>query len=181
MINASGAWADQIGAMAGAQTIGLVPKRRTAIIVDAPEGLDLGASPAVDFLASGAYIKPEAGRLMASPGDATPTFAQDARPEELDIAHLAHWIETETLIPVRRIGQSWAGLRSFVADEIPVVGFDDNVPDFFWLAGQGGYGIMMAPALAQMAVDLVSRRDVSGQTVTSGVSVEALSPTRFPV
>lgn len=158
IVNAAGAWADEVGKMAGALTIGLVPMRRTAIVVDGSEGLDLIKSPAVDFVASGAYIKPEAGKLMASPGDATPTTAHDVRPEELDIAHLAHWIETETLIPVRRISHSWAGLRSFVSDEAPVVGFDPLVPDFFWLAGQGGYGIMMAPALAQLADCLLKGR-----------------------
>ncbi|MFL4471718.1 NAD(P)/FAD-dependent oxidoreductase [Tateyamaria armeniaca] len=174
IINAAGAWAEEIGILAGAQRIGLVPMRRTGIIIDAPDGLNLAASPAVDFAASGAYIKPDAGKLMASPGDATPTTAQDVRPEELDIAHLAHWIETETLIPVRRISHSWAGLRSFVADEAPVVGFDSDVPNFLWLAAQGGYGIMMAPALAKCAAEIALKR------LTSQVSfdVEAIAPTR---
>lgn len=155
VVNAAGAWAEELGQIAGAMTIGLVPMRRTAIVIDAPEGLDVNTSPAVDFVASGAYIKPEAGKLMASPADASPTTAHDVRPEELDIAYLADWVQTETLIPVRRIAHSWAGLRSFVADEAPVVGFDPQVPDFLWLAGQGGYGIMMAPALAQFAKDLL--------------------------
>lgn len=161
VVNAAGAWADVVGRMAGAWPIGLVPKRRTAIVVDAPAGLDLSQSPAVDFVASGAYVKPEAGKLMASPGDATPTAAQDAQPEELDIAVLADWLQTETLIEVRRISHSWAGLRSFVADEAPVVGFDKEVPNFLWLAGQGGYGIMMAPALAVFAAKLVLGKDIN--------------------
>lgn len=178
IVNAAGAWADEIGTLAGAQRIGLVPMRRTGIIVDAPDGLDLTASPAVDFAASGAYIKPDAGKLMASPGDATPTSPQDVRPEELDIAHLAHWIETETLIPVRRISHSWAGLRSFVPDEAPVVGFDGNIPDFLWLAGQGGYGIMMAPALAKLAAGLVLGRKDTGQ---AEMIAAAISPRRLSV
>ena len=151
--------------------------RRTGIIIDAPTGLDLAASPAVDFVASGAYIKPDAGKLMASPGDATPTNPQDVQPEELDIAHLAHWIETETLIPVRRISHSWAGLRSFVADEAPVVGYDNRVPDFFWLAAQGGYGIMMAPALSNLAVGLLLRREID----EVGFDVGSVSPTRHSI
>ncbi|WP_224814181.1 FAD-binding oxidoreductase [Hasllibacter sp. MH4015] len=175
IVNAAGAWADEIGTLAGAQGIGLVPMRRTGIIIDAPDGLDLAASPAVDFVASGAYIKPDAGKLMASPGDATPTIAQDVRPEELDIAQLAHWIETETLIPVRRISHSWAGLRSFVADEAPVVGFDSRVPDFFWLAAQGGYGIMMAPALARLAAGILLGRGGDGADFDS----DAISPGRL--
>lgn len=176
IINAAGAWADAVGQMAGARAIGLVPTRRTAIIVDAPVGLDLATSPAVDFAASGAYIKPEAGKLMASPGDATPTTPQDAQPEELDIATLAHWIETDTLIPVRRIAHSWAGLRSFVADEAPVVGFDDRAPNFMWLAGQGGYGIMMAPTLAKFAAALVS-----GDAIASDMDAAGLSPRRTSI
>ncbi len=174
IVNAAGAWADEVGALAGAQAIGLVPMRRTGIIIDAPDGLDLAASPAVDFAASGAYVKPDAGKLMASPGDATPTHPQDVRPEELDIAHLAHWIETETLIPVRRISHSWAGLRSFVADKAPVVGFDSRVPDFLWLAAQGGYGIMMAPALARFAADLLLKQAVGKVSF----DFTAISPTR---
>ncbi len=177
IVNAAGAWADEIGTLAGAQRIGLVPMRCTGIIIDAPGGLDLAASPAVDFATSGAYIKPDAGKLMASPGDATPTTPQDVRPEELDIAHLAHWIETETLIPVRRISHSWAGLRSFVADEAPVVGFDRHIPDFLWLAAQRGYGIMMAPALAKLAADLLLKRAID----QAGFDVDAISPARHGI
>lgn len=181
VVNAAGAWAEQVGAMAGARPIGLVPRRRTAIIVDAPAGLDLAGSPAVDFISSGAYIKPEAGKLMASPGDATPTQPQDARPEELDIAHLADWIETETLIPVRRIAHSWAGLRSFVPDEAPVVGFDPRLSGFVWLAGQGGYGIMMAPALAKMTAQIILAGAGSSGPTPSGPDPDRLSPRRlFP-
>ncbi len=179
VVNAAGAWADEVGIMAGAQPIGLVPKRRTGMIVDAPAGLDLARSPSVDFVESGAYIKPEAGKLMASPGDATPTSPQDVRPEELDLAYLAHWVETETLIAVRRIEHSWAGLRSFVPDEAPVVGFDTRVPDFLWLAGQGGYGIMMAPALAKFAADLVLGASDPGRISASGLDTVALSPARL--
>jgi len=179
VINAAGAWAEEVGAMAGTAPIGLVPMQRTGIIIDAPDGMDLAGSPAVDFAASGAYIKPEAGRLMASPGDATPTAPQDVRPEELDIAHLAHWIETETLITVRRISHSWAGLRSFVADEAPVVGMDPRVPGFMWLAGQGGYGIMMAPALARLAAALVIGNGVVDEHMGRAYPVDALSPARL--
>lgn len=178
IVNAAGAWADDVARLAGATQIGLVPKRRTCVIIEAPSGLDLSQSPAVDFLPSGAYIKPEAGKLMASPGDATPTGPQDVRPEEMDIAELAYWIETETLIQVPRIEHSWAGLRSFVTDEAPVVGFDAKAPGFFWLAAQGGYGIMMAPALAQFAAGLLL-----DQEPPSGSALDAagLSPRRLDV
>ncbi len=154
IINAAGAWADRIGALAGADSIGLVPKRRTGIIIDGPVGLDVSALPAVDFAGTDIYIKPDAGRLMASPGDATPTDPHDAWADDMDIALLADWISRETRIEVNKVVHSWAGLRSFVADGAPVVGFDPKVAGFFWLAGQGGYGIMMAPALARFSASV---------------------------
>jgi D-arginine dehydrogenase len=179
LVNAAGAWAGQIGAMAGATDIGLVPKRRTGIIVDAPQGAAIGAMPAVDFAGCDAYLKPEAGRLMASPGDETPMEPQDARPDELDIALLIDWLERETLISVARIEHSWAGLRSFVADNAPVVGFDAAAPDFAWLAGQGGYGIMMAPALARATAALILTGAFPGDLVARGIVERDLSPARL--
>jgi D-arginine dehydrogenase len=154
VINAAGAWADQVGAMAGARSIGLTPKKRSAMIIKAPLNTDCAGVPAVDFAGSDAYLKPDAGMLMVSPGDATPTDPHDAWADDMDIAVLADWVEQETTIEVTKIEHSWAGLRSFVADEAPVVGFDPQVPDFFWLAAQGGYGIMMAPELAMLTADL---------------------------
>ncbi|MBD3663686.1 FAD-binding oxidoreductase [Sulfitobacter sp. TSTF-M16] len=176
VINAAGAWADQIGAMAGARSIGLVPKRRTAIIIKPPADITCAALPAVDFAVSGAYIKPEGGMLMASPGDATPTDPHDAWPDDMDIAELADWIERETTLKITKIEHSWAGLRSFVADETPVVGYDTAVPDFFWLAGQGGFGIMMAPALAVLTTELIA----TGRPGTQSQDfAPALSPARL--
>ncbi len=156
IINAAGAWADQIGAIAGARSIGLVPKRRTAIMIKPPSDVICSTLPAVDFAVSGAYLKPEGGMLMASPGDATPTEPHDAWPDDMDIAELADWIERETTIKITKIEHSWAGLRSFVADESPVVGYDTEVSNFFWLAGQGGFGIMMAPALAILTSEMIN-------------------------
>ena len=155
IINAAGAWADQIGLMAGAKSIGLIPKRRTAIVVDAPEGINVKSMPAVDFAGADAYFKPDAGRIMASPGDQTPVEPQDIQPDEWDMAVVADWLQTETTIQIRRIGTSWAGLRSFVEDQNPVVKFDPDIEGFFWLAAQGGYGIMMAPTLAKAATGLI--------------------------
>ena len=179
IVNAAGAWAGQIGEMAGATPIGLVPKRRTAIIVDPPPATNVDAMPVIDFVAGDAYLKPDADRIMASPGDQTPVEPQDVRPEEWDIAVLVDWLERETLIPVRRIAHSWAGLRSFVADETPVVGFDSTVPDFFWLAGQGGYGIMMAPALGRATADLIVSGYLPADLREGGIDEADLSPARF--
>ena len=175
IINAAGAWADQIGAMAGARPIGLVPKRRTGIIIKAPLEIKCSTLPAIDFAGTDAYMKPDAGKLMASPGDATGTEPHDAWPDDMEIATLADWIERETRLKVAKIEHSWAGLRSFVHDEVPVVGFDPEIPNFFWLAGQGGYGIMMSPFLARLTAELCA--------APSGADIDplaqALSPQRF--
>lgn len=178
LINAAGAWADEVASMAGARPIGLVPKRRSAIVVDAPAGVDLQAMPAIDMIGSEAYFKPEAGRIMASLGDETPTEPQDARPEELDIALIADWLERHTTLTLSRIDHSWAGLRSFVADGAPVVGFDSEHDDFFWLAAQGGYGIMMAPTLARASRAMIQTGAFPDELIAHGVSDETLSPSR---
>lgn len=175
VINAAGAWADQIAKMAGARPVGLVPKRRTGIIIKAPDGMDCAALPAIDFAASDAYMKPDAAKLMASPGDATPMDPHDAWPDDMDIAVLADWIERETTLKVPKIEHSWAGLRSFVPDDAPVVGFDPTTPGFFWLAGQGGYGIMMSPTLAKLTADLCTF-ETGART---DAFAQALSPERL--
>ena len=179
VINAAGAWADEIGALAGASHIGLVAKRRTAIIVDAPLDCDTDKLPCVDFANSEAYIKPEAGKLMVSPGDATPTPPQDVQPDEMDLAVLADWVERETLIPIRRISHSWAGLRSFVADENPVMGYEPIVPNFVWHAGQGGFGIMMAPALARALAAICLENQLPADFTASGISTTDLGVSRL--
>ncbi|MBL4810981.1 MAG: FAD-binding oxidoreductase [Rhodobacteraceae bacterium] len=181
IINAAGAWAEQIGAMAGAAPIGLVAKRRTVIIIDAIAGMDVARFPCVDFAASDAYIKPEAGKFMASPGDATPTDPQDVQPDEMDVAVLADWIMRETLIPVRRIEHSWAGLRTFASDENPVVGHDPELANFVWHSGQGGYGIMMAPALAKAVAALCFDTQLPADFLACGISIADLGPARLCV
>lgn len=179
VINAAGAWADQIGVLAGAKPIGLTPRRRTAIIVDAPDGMAVHAMPCVDFAGSDAYLKPDAGRIMVSPGDQTPVEPHDVQPDDFEIAVLVDWLETETLVKVRRLSGSWAGLRSFIADEMPVAGFDLDQENFFWLAGQGGYGIMMAPALALATAALLHDGDLPRSLHNAGIVQDQLSPRRI--
>ncbi|MGL5116262.1 MAG: NAD(P)/FAD-dependent oxidoreductase [Beijerinckiaceae bacterium] len=179
IVNAAGAWADRIGALAGALPISLMPKRRTAIVIDAPEGMVVSHMPSVDFAASDAYLKPEGGRVMASPGDQTPVEPHDVQPDDYEVAVLVDWLETETVLKVRRLSSSWAGLRSFVADEVPVAGFDQQAENFLWLAGQGGYGIMMAPALAEAATCLIREGDTSPALREAGIDSTALSPQRL--
>lgn len=179
VVNAAGAWAGQIGLLAEAADIGLEAKRRTAILVDAPAGMAVSAMPTIDFVGCDAYIKPEAGKLMASPGDQTPVEPQDIRPDEMDMAVLVDWLERETFVAVRRIAHSWAGLQSFVLDDAPVVGFDAQAPDFFWLAGQGGYGIMMAPALGRATSALILHGRLPEDLLATGIVERDLASIRL--
>lgn len=179
IVNAAGAWAQHIGTLAGCAPIGLQPKRRTAILVDAPEGLALGDVPLIDFTQVENYIKPETGQLMVSPGDATPVEPQDVQPEELDVAVLVDWLERETHLQVRRVRHQWAGLRSFVPDGCPVVGFDASMDGFFWLAGQGGYGIMMAESLGRATAHLIGKGQLPADFQQAGISPEMLSRQRL--
>ena len=179
VVNAAGAWADEIAALAGAGVVGLVPKRRTAMVVDAPAGIDPEPWPMVVDIDEGFYLKPDAGRLLISPADETPSPPCDAQPDEYDVALCVDRIETAFDLRIARIDNKWAGLRSFVADKVPVAGYDMAAPGFFWLAGQGGYGIQSAPALARAAAALVEGRGLPGDIADQGVHVDALAPARL--
>ncbi|MBZ8132152.1 FAD-binding oxidoreductase [Afifella sp. IM 167] len=179
VVNAAGAWADEVAAMAGIPAIGLVPKRRTALTVKAPEGMEPSAWPMVVDIEEEFYLKPEAGRLLLSPADETPSPPCDAQPEELDIAICIDRIERAFALQIRHIESRWAGLRSFVADKCPVAGFETGAPGFFWLAGQGGYGIQSAPALAKVAAALLAGREIPAEIADEGVLPAALSPARL--
>lgn len=182
VVNAAGAWADGIAAMAGVARIGLVPKRRTALLIDPPHGAtpDHPAIwPAAVDVDEQFYLKPDAGRLLISPADETPSAPCDAQPEELDVAICIDRIETAFDIAVRRIEHKWAGLRSFVADKAPVAGYAPDAPGFFWLAGQGGYGIQSAPALSRTAAALVLGRAVPDDVAAEGVEPWMLGAERL--
>jgi D-arginine dehydrogenase len=178
IINAAGAWADVVGNLAGAKTIGLVPKRRTAFTFDAPPGLDIGPLPmTIDFDES-FYFKPEVGQFLASPADETPSPPCDVQPEEMDIAIAVERIETATKLSIRRIKNKWAGLRSFVADKNLVVGYDSDVDGFFWLAGQGGYGIQTGAAAGRIAAALALGQELPADIAALGVTKVALLASR---
>lgn len=179
VVNAAGAWADEVAALAGIRRIGLVPKRRTAMIVAAPAGIDPNPWPMVVDVEEEFYLKPDAGRLLISPADETPSEPCDAQPEELDIAICVDRIQTAFDLQVRTIENKWAGLRSFVEGKSPVAGYDPETPGFFWLAGQGGYGIQTAPALARTAAALVAGNPIPGDVIDQGVSKAALSVQRL--
>ncbi|UYN97817.1 MAG: FAD-binding oxidoreductase [Enhydrobacter sp.] len=178
VVNASGAWADIVAELAGARPVGLVPKRRTAFTFDAPSGLDLAALPMVIDFDESWYVKPEVGQFLGSPADETPSAPCDAQPEEMDVAIAVDRIQTATRLEIRRIKNKWAGLRSFVPDKNLVVGYD-TVPGFFWLAGQGGYGIQTAAAAGRLAADLALGGCLPADIAGLGVSEATLSPARF--
>ncbi len=178
VVNAAGAWCDELAALADLDPIGLVPKRRTAVVFDAPPGTDLDAWPLTIDVDEDFYFKPEAGKVMGSPADETPMPPCDVQPEELDIAIAIDRIQTATTMQVDRVSHHWAGLRSFVADKTPVAGFDPAAPGFYWLAGQGGYGIQTAPALGRLTADLVRGKDVPVELGDLGVTAADLSPAR---
>ncbi|MGB3429483.1 MAG: FAD-dependent oxidoreductase [Burkholderiaceae bacterium] len=178
VVNAAGAWADDIGRLAAAAPIGLVPKRRTAITFDPPAGVPVAGWPAVIDIDEQWYFKPDAGRLMASPADETPSPPCDAQPEEYDIAVLVDRLSRATTLQVPRIVSRWAGLRSFVADKLIVAGFDPLVPGFFWLAGQGGHGIQTAPAVSRLAAALFNGSAIPADLVELGIDASTLAPGR---
>jgi D-arginine dehydrogenase len=178
LVNAAGAWADQVAAQVGAHRLGLQPMRRTALTVPAPAAHDIRQWPLVIDVDETFYFKPDAGQLLLSPANEDPMDPCDVMPEELDIAMAVDRFERCTTVQVQRVNHRWAGLRSFFADRTPVVGFDAHVEGFFWLAGQGGYGIQIAPALARMAAALISGRPLPADITDQGISAQALSPAR---
>jgi D-arginine dehydrogenase len=178
VINAAGAWGDEVATLAGVAPVGLVPKRRTALLIDVPGGAPARGWPAAIHVGETFYFKPDAGLLLLSPADEMPCAPCDAQPEELDIAIAVHRFETATGQGVGRVRSRWAGLRSFVADKSPVVGFDPSAQGFFWLVGQGGYGIQTAPAMARAACALAQRKPLPGDLVAQGVRAEDLAPER---
>ncbi len=178
VVNAAGAWCDALAALAGVAPIGLAPKRRTAFIFDGPaEGVD--GWPMVHDIDDSFYLKPDAGRVLGSPADEVPSEPCDAYPEELDIAIGADRIMQATRLEIRHIRNKWAGLRSFVKDRQPVAGFDLAAEGFFWLAGQGGAGIMTAPALGAVVAALACGAPVPENAAARGIAAEALGPGRL--
>ena len=175
VINAAGAWADRVARMAGVVPVGLQPTRRSAALLPAPAGHDVSRWPLVASASETWYAKPDAGRLMVSPADEDPVEPQDVTPDDLVIAEGLHRFEAATIVPVIRVERTWAGLRSFVKDRTPVVGFASDAPGFFWLAGQGGYGIQTSPALSRLAADLCLGR----ASALDPAIVSALDPARI--
>jgi D-arginine dehydrogenase len=155
LLNAAGAWADQVATMAGIRLIGLEPKKRTIVTFDAPAGTNLDQLPFAKTVGDELYFAPESGRLFASPMDEVASEPTDAQPDEYEVALAAHRVEERTTVQVRHIHSRWAGLRTFTPDRHPAVGFAPDAEGFFWLAGQSGYGLQTSPAMARIAADLI--------------------------
>ncbi len=175
VVNASGAWGDEIAALAGVAPLGLTPKRRTAAIVD-PAPHDPENWPMVCDVKEKWYARPEARtRLMVSPADQTPSYPHDVRPEEYDVALGIDRMQQVLDIEVRRVEHQWAGLRTFSPDGSLAFGWDARAENFFWSVGQGGYGIQTSPAAGQLVADLVLGRDPGEAASITG----AVDPRRF--
>lgn len=179
LVNAAGAWADQIAILAGVAPIGLEPRRRSAFLFAPPADLDTTHWPLTIGAAEDWYFKPDASLLLGSPANADPVPPHDVQPEELDIATGIFNIEQVTTLSIRRPSHTWAGLRSFVADGDLVGGFDLLAPGFFWLAAQGGYGIQTSPAMGESCAALVRGEQLPAHLAAFGLSPEILGPARL--
>lgn len=181
VLNAAGAWADQLGQMAGAEQIGLQPKRRTALIIEPPVSCNVAGLPLVFDVEELFYMKPDAGKLLISPANEDPENPCDVQPDEMDIALCVDRVEQAFDFEIQRIESRWAGLRSFVEDKSPVAGFSQQAEGFYWLAGQGGYGIQSSPALSDYAAAEVLGRPVPQYILDEGLEPTALGVLRLSV
>ena len=179
LVNAAGAWCDEIGHLAGALPLGLVPKRRTAFTFAPPQHVVSDNWPLCAAVDWGWYMKPDAGLLLGSPANEDPAPPHDVQPEDIDIAIAIDGIEGMTTLQIGRPKSAWAGLRSFVADGDLVGGFDVDVPDFFWIAGQGGYGVQTSAAMGEVCASLIRARGVPSHIASLGVTETALAPSRL--
>lgn len=175
LVNAAGAWVDGVAQMAGLRPLGFVPNRRSMARIPAPGGHDLSRWPMIFGAGEGWYCKPDAGALIVSPAEEHPMEPHDAWADDMVLAEGLARYEAMVTEPVTRMISNWAGLRTFAPDRVLVIGPDPCVPDFFWLAGQGGYGFQTAPAASQLAADLIADR----APALGAATVAALSPARF--
>ncbi|RAO76805.1 NAD(P)/FAD-dependent oxidoreductase [Dyella jiangningensis] len=179
LVNAAGAWVDEVAALAGVAPIGIQPRRRSAFLFQPPLDVDTAHWPFVMDVEETFYFKPDAGLLMGCPANADPVSPHDVQPEELDIAMGIHRIEEATTMTIRRPTRTWAGLRSFVADGDLVGGFAPDRNDFFWVAAQGGYGIQTSAAMGEACANLVLGRALPEHLQAAGVTADVLAPRRL--
>ncbi len=180
LVDAAGAWADDVARLAGVAPLGLTPLRRTIAAVRVPDDVRPWEWPLIDDIAERFYLKPERGAVLVSPADETPTAPGDARPDDLDVALGLEAAGTALDLELRSVIRAWAGLRTFAPDRTPVAGPDPAEPSFVWLAGQGGYGITTAPALARFVASGIGG-DPTGELAALGIDPARLLPGRLRV
>lgn len=176
VVNAAGAWGDEVARLAGVRPVGLVPRRRTAFMVagdPAWSGWPMVIDVDHDF-----YFKPDGPQLLCSPADETPSEPIDARPDPVDVALAVERINRATSLEVRSVRSEWAGLRTFAPDRAMVIGPDPDEPAFVWAVGQGGTGIQTAPAAGELVANLVNGEALSSRLAEAGVQPDFLSPAR---
>jgi D-arginine dehydrogenase len=178
IINAGGAWCDEIAVLADCEPLSLSPKRRTVIIFDYKSNINTSQWPVVIDIEDNFYFKSEAGKILASPADETDSPPCDSQPEELDVALAIHRIENATNFKIKKVEHKWAGLRSFFPDRTPVVGEDPKRSGFYWLAGQGGYGIQTAPGISKIIECLITGNNWPTYLDNLSIRPETLSPKR---
>ncbi|MBT1002591.1 FAD-binding oxidoreductase [Paenarthrobacter sp. DKR-5] len=154
VVDAAGAWADPLAVLFGVENQGLQPHRRTAAIAATARPAD-PAGPMIAAADDSFYYRPDGTDLLISPCESVPSIAEDARPFPGDVEKLVARLNRVTTLGISGIRRAWTGLRTTPADGLPVVGFDQEAPGFFWLAGQGGYGIQTSAAMADLATGLI--------------------------
>lgn len=179
LVDAAGAWADDVARRCGVRPLGLVPYKRTAFTFAPPAGVTVDAWPLVMDHGSRFYVEPESGGLLASPAEETPVEPHDAGPDELDVARAVDALAEATTLEVRGVRRAWAGLRTFAPDRVPVVGRDPDLPSFCWAAGLGGYGIKTAPAVGVLVAGAVTRTRLPRAALAAGVDPAAYDPARL--
>jgi D-arginine dehydrogenase len=179
VVNAAGAWCDRVGALAGARPLGLVPKRRTAFTFTPPTGPGPYPWPMVIDVDEQFYFRPEGVHVLASPCDETPVEPQDIRHDEIDVARGIERVESVTTLQIRSVVRAWAGLRSFVPDDRPVNGWDPELPGFYWLAGQGGFGIKTSPAMSRFAAAMILEGAPPADLEARGITAASVGAERL--
>ena len=179
IVNAAGAWGDVVATRAGAKPMHLTPKRRSIGIVPLSIETDFSAWPMVTDVGETWYAKPQSGKLMVSSADATPVEPHDAYADDLAVAEGIERLMTATTLVIDRLEHSWGGLRTFAPDGCPVIGYDPHTEGFFWLVGQGGYGIQSCPALSESAAAILLNDKLPAAVLDHGLNLDDIAPERF--
>jgi D-arginine dehydrogenase len=179
LVNAAGAWGDVVAQMAGVSPVGLTPKRRSIGIIPIIGHTGFEAWPMVTDVGETWYAKPQSGKLIVSSADATPVEPHDAYADDMAIAEGVDRLMNATTLDVERLDHSWGGLRTFAPDGNPVIGYDRAVEGFFWLVGQGGYGIQSCPSLSDAAAHMILGNKMSQELLDFGLDMQHITPDRF--